>query len=195
MDEKLNLAYSKLDELLDVHKDYPMTTNSDFITNRRASRQDSTKQDLEFPLKSRLQSGQATQLMSTAAAKVDDMDMVAAEEAFDNMNAYYEVCSENISSRNPLTLKFQVAMNLFTDNVPTLAIQAPIIRGAPNIFCPTAVFSMDTDTVNRIAGESEEKAKERESILRRLAALEKGADKCKQYAKRPQHGTCHQLPC
>jgi hypothetical protein len=67
MEEKLSLAYSKLDELLEVHKDYPMTTNSQFINNSRKTRQDASKPDL-------------------------DMDMVAAEEAFDNMNAYYEVC-------------------------------------------------------------------------------------------------------
>ncbi|KAN0119549.1 P-loop containing nucleoside triphosphate hydrolase protein [Hyaloscypha variabilis] len=177
MEEKLNLAYSKLDELLEVHRDYPMTTNSDFITNSRASRRDSRKQDLGSLLKSRLQSGQAvqadeiTQIISSAATKADlDMDMVAAEEAFDNMNAYYEV-----------------AMNLFTDNVPTLAVHAPIIRGVPNIFCPTSVFSMDTDTVNKIAGESKETIEDRESILRRLAALEEGARICKQKAKPPRH--------
>jgi hypothetical protein len=83
---------------------------------------------------------------------------------------------------------FQVALNLFTDNVPTLAIQAPIIREVPKIFCPTAVDSMDTSVINRIAGETEETVKERDSILRRLATLEKGALICKQYAKRPQHG-------
>jgi hypothetical protein len=86
------------------------------------------------------------------------------------------------------TDNFQVALNLFTDNVPTLAVQAPIIREVPKIFCPTAVFSMDTGVINRIAGETEEKVMERDSILRRLATLEKGALICKQYAKRPQHG-------
>ncbi|KAE9380155.1 hypothetical protein N431DRAFT_498044 [Stipitochalara longipes BDJ] len=185
MEEKLNLAYSKLDELLEVHKDYPMTTNSHFVTTSKASRQGPRKENLESMLRGHLQSGQVvsvdeiTQMMSTIALKADlDMDMVAAEEAFDNMNAYYEV-----------------AMNLFTDNVPTLAVQAPIIRGVPNIFCPTAVFSMDTEIVNRIAGESEEKIMERESILRRLATLEKGAQICKQYAKRPRHGIHHRPPC
>ena len=77
-------------------------------------------------------------------------------------------------------------MNLFTDNVPTLAVQAPIIREVPNILCPTAVFSMDSDTIKRIAGETEEKSLERDVIVRRLKTLENGARVCKQYAKRPQ---------
>jgi len=83
-------------------------------------------------------------------------------------------------------------MNLFTDNVPTLAIQAPIIREVPKILCPTAVMSMDADMVKHIAGETEEKILERSAILRRLSILEKGARICRQYAKRPQ--SCNYFP-
>jgi len=174
MVERLNLAYSKLDELLEVHKDFPMTTNSDFGRRSGASRLDARKENLVI--------------------KADlDMDMVAAEEAFDNMNAYYQVCSEHIPSTDPLTIRLQIAINLFTDNVPTLAVHAPIIRGAPNIFCPTAVFTMDTETVNKIAGESEEKVREREAIQGRLATLEEGARICNKYAKHPQQSTGHQI--
>ena len=98
MEEKLNLACSKLDELLEVHKDYPMTTNNHFIIKSMTSRQNSGKESLESILRSRVQSGKAlsaeelNQMMSTVATKTDpDMDLVAAEEALDNMNAYYEV--------------------------------------------------------------------------------------------------------
>src|SRR3954463_4747800 len=83
-------------------------------------------------------------------------------------------------------------MNLFTDNVPTLAVQAPIIREVPKVFCPTAVYSMDIGVVNRIAGETEGKIMERDAIMRRLATLEKGALICKQYAKRPHQSKHHQ---
>jgi hypothetical protein len=83
-------------------------------------------------------------------------------------------------------------MNLFTDNVPTLAIQAPIIREVPKILCPTAVMSIDAVVVKRIAGETEEKILERGAILRRLSILEKGARICKQYAKQPQ--SCNYFP-
>lgn len=101
MEEKLNLAYAKLDELLEVHKDYPMTTNTHFIKNCRTLRPDSSKKTLESMLKARLQSGQdvsvdeITQMMSTVTSEADvDVDMVAAEEALDNMQAYYEVWME-----------------------------------------------------------------------------------------------------
>ena len=92
------------------------------------------------------------------------------------------------------TNDLQVAMNLFTDNVPTLAVQAPIIREVPKVFCPTAVYAMDAGVVNRIAGETEEKMMERDSIQRRLAALEKGASVCKEYSQRPQQCKHHHIP-
>ncbi len=103
MEEKLNSAYRKLDELLGVHKDYPMTTNSQFLNNvkNKRPRRDSNNQVLDEDLKAILQVGQKvdsddieeiSRLLSTSNTKpVLDMDMVAAEEAFDNMNAYYEV--------------------------------------------------------------------------------------------------------
>lgn len=98
MDENLNLAYSKLDDLLEVHKDYPMTTNSVFLSNSKKRRQDSSKEVLESMLNGRshpdkdLGIDEIAKMMSTITTKENlDMDMVAAEEAFDNMNAYYEV--------------------------------------------------------------------------------------------------------
>ena len=101
MEEKLDLAYSKLDELLEVHKDFPMTTNSHFINSSRRPRQDASKLNLESlrsstPKYRQVMSSidEPTLMLPTMNAKADtdlDMDMVAAEEAFDNMNAYYEV--------------------------------------------------------------------------------------------------------
>ena len=98
MEEKLDLAYSKLDELLEVHKDFPMTTNSHFINNSRRPRQDASKPNLESLRSStprywpNTSIDEPTFMLPTINAKADlDMDMVAAEEAFDNMNAYYEV--------------------------------------------------------------------------------------------------------
>ena len=77
-------------------------------------------------------------------------------------------------------------MKLFMDNVPTLAIQAPIARKLDEILCPTTVFRMPPDLVTKIAGESEEKVQEREKILSRLNTLEAGAQICRQYAMRPR---------
>jgi hypothetical protein len=68
MAKRLETANSKLNELLEVHKDHPMTTNPDFVENRRNLQQKRSEKE------------------SSA-----DMDLVAAEDAFENMNAYYKV--------------------------------------------------------------------------------------------------------
>lgn len=76
-------------------------------------------------------------------------------------------------------------MNLFMDNVPTLAVQAPIVRKLPAMLSPVAVSKMNVEVIQKIAGESEEKVREREETLRRLEKLETGARICKEYALRP----------
>lgn len=77
-------------------------------------------------------------------------------------------------------------MKLFMDNVPTLAIQAPIIRKIPDMLSPSAISSqMGKDIISKIAGESEEKVRHREETLTRLKKLENGARICRQYAVRP----------
>jgi hypothetical protein len=99
MEERLSSAYRKLDELLEVHKDYPMTTNSQFINNSKTYRQNkNTEQFNNAVEEAGLQPGQKLSLEdfsrllpSKRPTAILDMDMVAAEEAFDNMNAYYEV--------------------------------------------------------------------------------------------------------
>jgi hypothetical protein len=106
MEEKLGSAYDKLDELLEVHKDHPMTTNSSFIKNSKKPRKDYAKAELEERIKRKfMQPGQKvnieeiTNILSTMSPEANlDMDMVAAEEAFDNMNAFYEVCGLSIIS-------------------------------------------------------------------------------------------------
>lgn len=99
MEEKLELTYTKLDELLDVHKDNPMTTNSNFINNSKKLRQNSVKDEFEERMKQEFsQPGrkvgmeEISRILSTIGQKANpDMDMVTAEEALDNMNTYYEV--------------------------------------------------------------------------------------------------------
>jgi hypothetical protein len=79
-------------------------------------------------------------------------------------------------------------MNLFLDNVPTLAIQGPIIRKVPKIFCPTVVNDMDSVKVNEIAGESEERVSYRKELLQKLATLENGARICHRFSLKSRHG-------
>ena len=73
------------------------------------------------------------------------------------------------------------------DNVPSLAIQLPIVREIPNMLCPTAVFKMSAELVMKLARESKETALHREGLLHKLETLEAGASLCKQYAVRSKN--------
>lgn len=78
-------------------------------------------------------------------------------------------------------------MKLFMDNVPSLAIQAPIVRGIPSMLCPADVYSMTSEIVAKVAGESEEKTAHRAQLLHKRRTLETGSRICKQFAVRPSH--------
>jgi hypothetical protein len=98
MAQKLETAYGKLDELLEVHKEHPFTTNHHFIDNRKKLQQKDTKDEMQQKLKSISRFGQmvsvedVTLLMENLNSEVKaDMDTIAAEDAFDNMMAYYQV--------------------------------------------------------------------------------------------------------
>jgi len=79
-------------------------------------------------------------------------------------------------------------MKLFMDNVPSLAIQAPIVREISSMLCPADVYLMSSEIVEKVAGESEEKTAHRSQLLRKRQTLDNGARICKQYAMRP--GRC-----
>ena len=104
MAQKLETAYGKLDELLEVHKEHPFTTNHYFIDNRKKLQQKDTKDEIQKKLESVTKTGQMlsveqiTNLMKTMNSDVNaDMDMIAAEDAYDNMMAYYKVAMANIT--------------------------------------------------------------------------------------------------
>lgn len=105
MAQKLETAYGKLDELLEVHKEHPFTTNHYFIDNRKKLQQKDTKDEIQKKLESVTKPGQTlsveqiTNLMKTMNSDVNaDMDMIAAEDAYDNMMAYYKVSMTSITT-------------------------------------------------------------------------------------------------
>jgi len=98
MAQKLEAAYDKLDELLDVHKEHPLTTNHYFMDNRKKFQQKDTKDEMQRKLKSVTKPGQMMSVDDISLLMLNlnsdvgfDMDMLAAEDAYDNMMAYYKV--------------------------------------------------------------------------------------------------------
>lgn len=108
MEEKLTKAFGKLEELTEVHKDQPMTINHYFTDNVRKLQQINSSSAAGIEERLKAEFGQASRLltvkdvasiMATVSPKTNpDMDMVAAEDAFDNMNAYYKVQAPQLNS-------------------------------------------------------------------------------------------------
>ena len=99
MDQKLKLAYAKLDELMLVHKQHPETRNHYFTDTYQslqkkqsdiktasvlkrafAKRNDMTKDDIPFLVSILRENPEA------------DMDLIAAESTYNAMDAFYKVC-------------------------------------------------------------------------------------------------------
>ena len=98
MDEKLDLAYSKLGDLIAVYKDHPATLNPCFQENvfalQKARRNPSVEKKLRgiFSERSTIDEQDVPLLMSTMQCEeTPDLNRKAAEDIFDNMNAFYKV--------------------------------------------------------------------------------------------------------
>lgn len=115
MDGMLNSAFEKLNELLEVHKDHPLTTNYHFINDTKRLKETESKRRLEEILKKeftqpnqKVAIDDINRLLSNMGRdNTPDMDMIAAEEAFNNMNAFYEV-------RLSLSRSLQISMPKLT---------------------------------------------------------------------------------
>ena len=102
MEQRLEAAYSKLRELTAVHQQAPMTTNHETLNFVRNNLRSSISGDLEDKLQDLSQQSDGTQAAINAedAAAILSLtgrntntqsDLVAAEDALDNMQAFYEV--------------------------------------------------------------------------------------------------------
>ncbi|KAL9613031.1 MAG: hypothetical protein Q9167_002421 [Letrouitia subvulpina] len=171
MNEKLDLAYSKLLELMAVYRDHPATLNHYFQENvsalKKARKDPPIEEKLRKIFSERISVSNQDIPLLMAAMQFDptpDMNRKAAEDILDNMNAFYKT-----------------AMKVFLDNVPSLVIQETIVNQVPRMFCPESVFAMESDLVSKIASESEAKRLQREELTRKLGTLEAGYRICKQY--------------
>jgi hypothetical protein len=98
MDEKLDRAFSKLGELIAVYNDHPATLNNDFQENvvalQKARRDPLIEERLReiFSERSTICKQDLPLLMSAMQfEEMPDMRRKAAEEIFENMNAFYKV--------------------------------------------------------------------------------------------------------
>jgi hypothetical protein len=100
MDERLRIAYVKLDELMAVHKEHPETRNHYFTYNYNALQaaryEKKTVRVIEeaFEKRSTMTEEDIPHLLAVLREKTEvDMDFIAAESTFNAMEAFYKVIS------------------------------------------------------------------------------------------------------
>ncbi|KAI0009631.1 P-loop containing nucleoside triphosphate hydrolase protein [Xylariaceae sp. FL0662B] len=99
-----------------------------------------------------------------------DMELHAASEAVDWMEAYYKV-----------------ALKQIIDDFSSIAIEACLISKLPDLFTPQIVFEFTDDTVKNVAAESWEKADERKFLLDKMETLTSGLAELQRLRKSHHH--------
>lgn len=72
------------------------------------------------------------------------------------------------------------------DDVAIELVEEKLIKVLPDIFSPMTVFTMSLDLVGRIAGESDEKLRQREQLEKQL-----GSNFCKRFVGMKVAGETH----
>ena len=98
MDNKLKLAYIKLDELISIHKEHPETRNHYFTDMYNALQRKQSETETTNVLKkafahrSEITEDDIPSLVATLQQKPEaNMDLVAAESTYNAMEAFYKV--------------------------------------------------------------------------------------------------------
>jgi GTP-binding protein EngB required for normal cell division len=117
-----------------------------------------------------------------------NMERFGSALAVDYMEAYYKASyflqSKGISVTLTSSLRFQVAMSRFVDDMSILAIEDCLISKLPAVFKSSNVLEMSDQDLSRLAGETRETSLERKRLEAKRLILEKGLQGLKSLHKR-----------
>ncbi|KAF3064888.1 Interferon-induced GTP-binding protein Mx1 [Daldinia childiae] len=177
LDDLLAQAKTKTTELLNSHRRvHPITYNREYAETiqrvGQSQRDEFSRIIQEFFGLSSLGSTYLNQRSYNFNTLLDrlvkttelDIERLAASEALDRMNAYYNI-----------------AMKRFVDSIATEVIEEKLLAALSNILSPVAVFNMSPELVERIAGESRESRAMRDELTKKIDVLQKGSETCKRF--------------
>jgi hypothetical protein len=161
--------YAKAEEVLLPHrKGHPLTFNHYFTENLQKKRQAETRKVVYEKIRSFFnvdatsgngwvsQGFYAKTLVETLTPETEqDMDKFAAMEATNAMEAYYKVALKSV-----------------IDAFGMYAVEACLLDGLADIFAPETVYTLDDETITKIAGESVDSTVEREDLQKKLKVLQ-----------------------
>lgn len=114
----------------------------------------------------RLRSARAKEAQEEGAKEVD-MDYHACSELLDCMQAYY-----------------QIALNVFVDNIASLAIENCLMKGLNALLSPSRIAEMTDNELERLISEPEDIQLVRDQTTGKKLALEAGLQVCRQQERR-----------
>ncbi|KAI1654941.1 dynamin family protein [Daldinia decipiens] len=178
LDDLLAQAKTKTTELLNSHRCvHPITYNREYAETiqrvGQSQRDEFSRIIQEFfglsSLEGSMPLNQRSYNFNTLLDRLGkttelDIERLAASEALDRMNAYYNI-----------------AMKRFVDSIATEVIEEKLLAALSNILSPVAVFNMSPELVERIAGESRESRVMRDELTKKIDVLQKGSDTCKRF--------------
>ncbi|KID97355.1 Dynamin family protein, partial [Metarhizium majus ARSEF 297] len=178
LDSILEILRKRVSQLLEPHQHgHPITYNASFIytlSNIRRERRASHFSDI---LRSVFGDFSATSGRRSVTVDIGDLlqrlvqpeeqdtTRVAASDALDCLEAYYEV-----------------ALNRFTDDVAVEVIDVCLVAELRRILTPLKVSLMTEEVVARIAGETKESRAVRDELNGKLKVLQSGFDICNKYS-------------
>ncbi|KAK4032118.1 hypothetical protein C8A01DRAFT_51023 [Parachaetomium inaequale] len=86
---------------------------------------------------------------------------------------------------NMVTVRYELALRTFTENVINLAVESCLVRNIPTILTTRKVDRMSFDELKELASESEETQKRRVDLEAQVKILEEGLRKCQRHKPRP----------
>ncbi|CRG86338.1 hypothetical protein PISL3812_03343 [Talaromyces islandicus] len=170
IDPAMELRFSKLKEKVQelyspYSSGYPTTLNPRFVLALK------TRRSLRFSESSsprnKENSGSEDPKKREEPTIVEDPDTHACQELLDLMRCYYEV-----------------ALDVFVDNVASLGIENCLMTGLKDILSPLSVSEMNDEMLEAIAFESEDVREIRSQTLDKQASLQKSYELCRRQARK-----------
>jgi GTPase SAR1 family protein len=167
MESKLSKLKEKVNELYSPYcSGYPTTLNSRFVLALKTQRSQLFSES-SWPRSKEEKSENEDPKKRETPKLSEDPDTHACQDLLGLMQCYYEV-----------------ALDVFVDNVASLGIENCLMTGLKDILSPLSVSEMNDEMLEAIAFESDDVREIRSQTLEKQASLQKSYELCRRQARK-----------